>query len=203
MLAEKPWLMRLVRVRCERINGDTAFCAPQYCTLPSNMPEFLDDLHRTIVTLTFLAAFTLNLLRRIFSPPPPPHLPPLCPPSETIAPLVCNSAHLCLLQFLCCAPHGSVCINLRRFRRTTTIVFRAKCKWLRMPQAVFDICCGKISPHLLRAPLLPKLRQHLNHACVRTCPRDSLCSSSPHGCSSLLLLRFSCKLRCRSATSLP
>ena len=76
MLAEKPWLMRLVRVRCERINGDTAFCAPQYCTLPSNMPEFLDDLHRAIVTLTFLAAFTLNLLRRIVPPPPPsPALP--------------------------------------------------------------------------------------------------------------------------------
>ncbi len=46
----------------------TAFCAPQYCTLPSNMPEFLDDLHRIIVVSTFVAAFMLNFLRRIAPP---------------------------------------------------------------------------------------------------------------------------------------
>jgi hypothetical protein len=35
------------------------------------MPEFLDDLHRTIATSTFVAAFMLNLLRRIVPPPLP------------------------------------------------------------------------------------------------------------------------------------
>ena len=157
------------------------------------MPEFLDHLHRTIVSSTFVAAFMLNLLRRIVPPLRPP-------PSATCAPPVCNAAH----------PYCSFCAARRiaafassfgdsAEKLQSCFGRSASCSACRM--RCFAVAVVRFSRHCT-THLLSR-HQHLNRACVRTCLRDSLCISSPHGCSSLLLLRFSCKLRCRSANSLP